>query len=128
MEGTRPRTPSKPSDIRGEGQDYLCMWLSCCDNSSITISRKHLIIVNVRLPFIPDNICLTLSDAISRGDASFASNLAQQLAAQKAAVKIRLDDPENEELARGGKDNKIKFVYHHPCKMHLPNANKNVMI
>ena len=61
------------------------------------------------LLFITDNICLTLSDAISRGDKNFASNLAQQLAAQKAAVKIRLDDPDNEELARGAKD-KIKFV------------------
>lgn len=62
---------------------------------------------------IPDNICLTLSDAISRGDEQFASSLAQQLAAQKAAVKIRIDDPEQDKLIGGVKDNKIKFVHHH---------------
>ena len=80
MDGCQQRIPSKPSEIKGEEHAYL------------------------------NNICLTLSDAISRGDKNFASNLAQQLAAQKAAVKIRLDDPDNEELARGAKDNKIKFV------------------
>ena len=61
--------------------------------------------------FISDNICVTLSDAISRGNAQFAGALAQQLAAQKAMVKIRLDNPENDELSKGAKDNKIKFVY-----------------
>ena len=63
--------------------------------------------------FIPDNICLTLSDAISQGDQQFASNLAQQLAAQKARVKIRIDDPEQDKLTGGVKDNIIKFVHHH---------------
>ena len=60
---------------------------------------------------IPDNICLTLSDAISRGDQQFASNLAQQLAAQKASVKIGIVDPEQDKLTAGVKDNKIKFVH-----------------
>ena len=74
---------------------------------------------------IPDNICLTLSDAINRGDQELASNLARQLATQKAVVKIRLDDPENDELTRGAKDNTIKFVFQVP--LHLTVVNKNIV-
>ena len=69
---------------------------------------------------IPDNICLTLSDAISRGDQQFASNLAQQLAAQKASVKIGIVDPEQDKLTAGIKDNKIKFVH----SLFAPKYNK----
>ncbi|CAB3997178.1 ranBP-type and C3HC4-type zinc finger-containing 1 isoform X2 [Paramuricea clavata] len=70
---------------------------------------NHQLLIIVYNLLIPDNICLTLSDAINRGDQEFASNLARQLAAQRATVKIRLDDPENDELTRGAKDNTINL-------------------
>ena len=58
--------------------------------------------------FVLDNICLTLSDAISRGNEKFASDLARQLASHKAMVRIKLDEPEKDELSRLTQDNKIK--------------------
>jgi hypothetical protein len=78
------------------------------------------------LLFVTDNVCLILSDAISRGDETIASNLVKQLAAKKAAVKIRLDDPENDELTRGGTDNKIKLVYHY-LHLKMNSCKRNIL-
>lgn len=59
--------------------------------------------------FYLNNICLTLSDAINRGNQQFASDLARQLASHKAMVRIKLDEPEKDELSKATKDNKLNL-------------------
>lgn len=54
-----------------------------------------------------NNICSTLSDAISNGNVQFASDLVRQLATHKASVRVKLEEPEKDELSMLTKDNKI---------------------
>lgn len=71
---------------------------------------NFLSVLNSYNIFLTDTICLTLSDAINKGNEVFACDLVRHLASQKVALRIRLDDLENEKSTRDVKDNKIKFV------------------